>query len=209
MCVSEKVFYKKMSIQPYVMETLYKHGTIDYVPYDLFTPFSTVGSAANLQQNIAGYNNNLQDPQMQELQSMSQAPITLYPKNRVVDKKINKNQNSSVKSSQLNYNNSDTFIASNSPLGAETGSLVNEIRGLKNNTIQVQNTTDSFRKSVISDEERRKTARPYANPNLWIKSLISVSAIALGVFALFKRGKATGTTGGSFWSKLNPLNWFK
>ena len=202
-----------MSVQPYVLETLYRHGTIDFVPYDLYSPISAGNASNNQQQNLTGNNGAIQNIQMQELQSMSQAPITTHPKkpvNIAGRTSVQANYNLSNGNSQINsYNYQDSFTTSNSLLGTETGSVVNEIRGLRNNTIPVQNNPDSFRSSLISDEEKQKIAHPHSNSKLWPKALISVAAITLALLAIFKRGGSATTAGGSFWSKLNPLNWFK
>ena len=207
-----------MSISPYVMDTLYRHGSIDFVPYDLMSP---VNGGFNQQQNPNSFGSAMQSPQMQELQAMSQGPITLYPKNKA---KINANtsiqnaQNLTGNYNQINSYNystisnsylpSDSFVASNSPLGEYTSSVVNEIRGVKDGSISADN-KDSIRATVFSEEERKNVAHAKSDPKLWPKALVSVGAITLALLVLFKRAGSTSATGGSFWSKLNPLNWFK
>lgn len=198
-----------MSVSPYTMETLYKQGSIDYIPYDALTPVAPVKSYSSQGQNSmeqsfnpARETQNLAEKQIQELQRMSQGPITLYPKTQQVN--INTNISN-------NYNSADTFSYSNStsPLGEMSGSVVNEIRSIKSQPTTVDNSQDSFRASILSEEDKKGTQKPLSNNKIWIKSLISLSAIGLTLFALFKGGKAISSSGSSFWSKLNPRNWFK
>lgn len=195
-----------MSVSPYTMETLYRQGSIDYIPYDALTPVAPVKSYSSQGQNSieqsfnpTGETQNLAKKQIQELQRMSQGPITLYPKTQQVN--INNNY----------YNSADTFSYSNStsPLGEMSGSVVNEIRNIKSQPATVDNSQDSFRASILSEEDKKGTQKPLSNNKIWIKSLISLSAIGLTLFALFKGGKAISSSSGSFWSKLNPRNWFK
>ena len=198
-----------MSVSPYTMETLYRHGSIDYIPYDALTPVAPVKSYSSQGQNSldhslnsAGETQNLAEKQMQELQKMSQGPVTLYPKT----------QKTNINSTKLNnYNSSDTFSYSNStsPLGEISGSVVDEIRNIKYQPSTADNTQDSFRASILSEEDKKGTQKPFESTKIWPKALISLAAIGLTIFALFKGGKAAASSGSSFWSKLNPKNWFK
>ena len=82
-----------MSVSPYTMETLYRHGSIDYIPYDALTPVAPVKSYSSQGQNSldqslnsAGETQNLAEKQMQELQKIiskhTQPPLSVqhyYP----------------------------------------------------------------------------------------------------------------------------------
>ena len=192
-----------MSIQPYVMETLYRQGSIDYVPYDVLTPIGPIGQSVTQGQmtvaqgqNSYGQTQNMAQLQIQELQRMSQGPITLYPKTQI-----------SVNNQVKTNNYGDSFSYSLSPLGEMSGSVVEEIRSIKTQPMTVNNNQESIRASIMSKEDSKGTNNPLYDNKLWLKSLISISAIGLTLFALFKGGKAVTSSG--FWSKLNPKNWFK
>ena len=208
-----------MSVSPNVMDTLYRHGTIEYVPYDLLTPFNGGRSYSNSQQCFGLQTNNMQNAQMHELQAMSQGPITLYPKNRGginVNTIIPGYSNITKNYNQINASNyqdtftlQSSFTPSNSPLGSEAGSVVDEIRGIKNGYITPENTEGSIRASLISEDDKKGIGRS-SNTKMWPKALISVAAMVLTLLLLFKHsGSSSSVSGGSFWSKLNPLNWFK
>lgn len=211
-----------MSIQPYVLESLYRQGSIDYVPYDALTPIAPAANYSSqgqlslgldslgqtsleqntygqTQSNLYGSTQSLAQKQMQELQRMSQGPITLYPKTQQV------NINSSVLN---NYNSSDTFSYSNSPLGEMSGSVVAEIRNVKSQQTNIDNSQDSIRASLITEDDKKGTQKSLESAKIWPKAFISLTAIGLTIYALFRGGKAIASSGSSFWSKLNPKNWF-
>lgn len=215
-----------MSIQPYVMETLYKHGSIDYIPYDVLTPI--VPTARNIPSKSNDYNlssdfssslgtnflqssdsfssstsENIVQTQINELKEMANGPLTLYPK---------KAQNKSVVQNNFYnglYNYPDSFSYSQSPLGESSGSIVDELRGLKTQKSVPINNQESIRASILSDEDKKGTQRPLESAKIWPKAFISLTAIGLTLYALFKGGKVSSPSGTSFWSKLNPKNWFK
>ena len=180
-----------MSISPYVMDTLYRQNSIDYIPYDAMAPIFPMG------QKPYGQSQNVGQLRMEELQKMSQGPITLYPK-------THPSLGNQVKTTSYG----DSFYYS-SLLGDETGLVVDEIRSIKGQPITKNYNQGSIRASVLSEEDKKGINNPLSGNKFWLKSLISIGAIGLTVFALFKGGKAVASSSGSFWSKLNPKNWFK
>ena len=196
------------------METLYRQGSIDYVPYDALAPVAITPRNLNREsydlkdsfvgqsKNEISQTQNIVQLQIQELQRMSHGPISLYPKTTQI--------NNHYKISN-NYNSVDKFSysLSTSPLGEISGSVVEEIRNIKSQPATVSNNQDSFRSDILSEEDKKGTQKPLESTKIWPKAFISLAAIGLTLFALFKGGKVISSSGSSFWSKLNPRNWFK
>ena len=67
----------------------------------------------------------------------------------------------------------------------------------------------SFRQSITDAAEG--TTTKISNSSSLVKGLLSIVTIGLTLLCIFKGKKKPVVTSGksSFWSKLNPLNWFK
>lgn len=98
----------------------------------------------------------------------------------------------------------------------ETAWTINEIHRIKaegpRDTFASSSTCDSvsYRESIINSADSTKDANcNKIHKSMLIKGLLATGVVATTLFLLLKGKKPAGTTNTSFWSKLNPLNWFK
>lgn len=100
----------------------------------------------------------------------------------------------------------------------ETAWTINEIHRIKNegkcDTFNYATEMDnkSYRESILDAAKDDKSIRmDKPNKSMLVKGLIG-AGVLITTLALLIRGKkapASTSTNTSFWSKLNPLNWFK
>ena len=199
-----------MSIPLTTLEFLYNNQIIPYIPYDIY-------SGAGVGVNAGGYGNGLEMGLPNQgvngnsfssglpnqgvngngfssgfpSQGISQVGLIAqpqgyynYPQNQFNNSNLN--QLNSLQAG--NMYTSAKQAGEYSPLGMETGSVVDEIRSIKSNSNGSNTVSNSLTSDIVSEKDKKGTGRAQSNPNILPKALLSISAILITLIALF-RGK--------------------
>lgn len=176
-----------MTVLPGSLDYLYYNGILDHIPYEAYEMGPATASGM-------GYN------QMNGSQYLNQA----------------------MQGSMYNtYTNPDTFVRRNSNeyRQGEDYSLAQQTFGIndgigKDSDLEVKAFGDegkSFRETIVNGA--KSTGSSFLNAPNFIKGLVSGALIIGTLFCLLKGKKKAPIESipekTSFWSKMNPKNWFK
>lgn len=217
-----------MALNPYTLNHLYQNGILDYVPTDLMmgTPMGGVLSPMNnpymnMAQQGALYQNYGTVPD-----SFHSSYTPAYTPNNY--QSISTPANSYVGMNNYSgYNNgmyqkgvqsgfSNPFYGYNSGVNADGyGNSVGQLGNVGDrptdlNNINAYNDFKDLGNNINSGVN--KVSAVVNNTPKLILGVIAGTIGLIGIASLFKRGKkppVKATTNTGFWSKLNPMNWFK
>ena len=217
-----------MAVNPYTLNHLYQNGILDYVPTDLMmgTPVGSILTPMNnpymnmAQQGALYQNHGIATDSFHSSYTPAYTPNDYQS--------VSSSANAYVGANRYNgYNNGMVQIGARSNAGGLNtfngygvgsrnnngiGSAVGEYGnfGIQTNAGGL-NTYGGFtdtQNNISSGIDKVSNAL-----NNTPKLLLGLAAATIGVIglaSLFKGGKKPPkTTGTSFWSKLNPVNWFK
>jgi hypothetical protein len=213
-----------MAVNPYTLNHLYQNGILDYVPTDLMmgTPVGSVltpmsNPYMNMAQQGALYQNH-----GTATDSFHSSYTPAYTPNDY--QSVSSSANSYVGLNHSNgYNNgmyqtgvqtnfSNPFYGYNGSInrtGIENAGNIGE-RPVDSNKIDAYNDLSNLSNNINSGVN--KISNTISNTPKLILGVIAGTIGLIGIASLFKRGKKppkTSTNNTSFWSKLNPVNWFK
>ncbi len=222
-----------MTINPYVLNSLYNQGIIDCVPMDLCTVspmtqsgvmetagLSTMPQIGNIKQNITGsqiINQNTYNSTQtgsQYLDTAMKGEMYGYYGNSYdsfVRSSNNYNQQSNVSTAKNKMSRLDNGIGSeyngaNAAYGINNGVGIGIDHERMANDLDGQNLRVSIKQAAASAKESVMNSHPA------VKGLLSIGIIGGTILLLLKGKKKPAVqpqTNTSFWSKLNPKNWFR
>ena len=218
-----------MAVNPYTLNHLYQNGILDYVPTDLMMP-SPVGSMLSPMSNP--YMNMAQQGALYQnygmgTDSFHSSFTPAYTPNNY--QSVSSSANSYIGANNYNgYHNGMVQIGARSNAGGLNtfngynignrnnnglGSAIGEYGnfGMQTNAGGL-NTFGGFSdtQNNLSNGFNKAAAVVNNTPRL-VLGLIAGTIGVIGLASLFKRGRKPAKTSGntSFFSKLNPMNWFK
>ena len=186
-----------MAVNPYTLNSLYQHGIIDYVDPELCA--GQVAAPIAMNNPYANYINtamqgNLYQNYGTQSDSFNYTGNNIYNSGAIGSKSEAFSNMMFGDKSIGTRNNSDVLGMGDPSIGAYYQGGFESAHGgfsdVKNNIYGGAAKATSIYNSVPD----------------WLKGVLAVGIGILGIKMLFK-GK--GKKGGSFWSKLNPVNWFK
>lgn len=172
-----------MTVLPGSLDYLYYNGILDHIPYEAYEMTPVANNA---------------------MSSMNAMNATQY---------LNMAQTGSL------YNNyaGDTFVRRNNNQVENNYSIKEHAFGIGNGYGKdadyelMANGMEgkSFRQAITDAAE--STADKVSNSSTWVKGALSAGAIGLTLLCILKGKKkpVVASPKTSFWSKLNPFNWFK
>lgn len=220
-----------MAINPYTLNHLYQNGILDYVPTDLMmgTPVGSVltpmnNPYMNMAQQGALYQNYGAADSFHSSYTPGYAPNNYQSVSTPANYHVGLNNYNG-------YNNGMVQIGAKSNAGGLNTFNGYGIGAYNNNGIansfgedgsigSRSNTGGLNTFGGFSDVQNNinggvnKVSSFINNTPKIILGLLAGTIGVIGIAALFKRGKKPAKTGGagnntSFWSKLNPMNWFR
>ena len=191
-----------MAVNPYTMNQLYEKGLINYIPTELMMPMP-VG-------NMSMQNPYLNAAEQGGLYQNYGQGGDSFTSSVQIGNNYQTNNGYYAIGSQSNNNIGTTFgfDGTGNQSSAGVSSMFGE-KGVGNQSNINQETIHGGFSNVKNDVTQgfNKASAVYSStPNI-VKGMIAAGLILLTTIGMFKfGGKKTGT---SFWSKLNPANWFK
>ena len=206
-----------MAVLPGSLDYLYYNGILDHIPYEAYEmgPVTASGMGYNqmnpmVSSGMSGYN------QMNGSQYIDQAKQgLLYDTYTSPDTFVKRNPNEYRQGQDYSFGKQafgvNNGIGVDSNLGTKTFGINDGIG--RDSDFEVKAVGDegkSFRESLV--DSAKSTASGFSNAPTFVKGLIA-GGIMVGTLFCLLRGKKTPspavTQKTSFWSKLNPKNWFK
>ena len=226
-----------MAINPYTLNNLYQNGILDYVPTDLLmaTPMGTMTPMSNPYLDMAKQGGLYQAHGM-ATDSFHSNYSPAYTPNNYQSVSTGSNYGATIgnynQSSSYNYNGYGAGNYGTVQIGSmsNAGGL-NAFRGYGIGAYNNNNMASAFGAdgsigaysnaggtnafgglpdvgSGLANGINTTTNVINRTPKFVLGILAGIIGIA-GIRMAFKRGKAPSTGSNSFWSKLNPLNWFR
>ena len=227
-----------MAINPYTLNNLYKNGILDYVPADLLmgSPMGVMTPMTNPYLDMAKQGNLYQTHGV-STDSFHTSFTPAYTPNDYQSVSTGANYGASIssinQSSSYNYNGQANFGGYNTvSIGSKSNAGgLNAFRGYgigayNNNgmanafgydgSIGSMNTSGGINafggfsggERVFSNGINTATSVINKTPKFILGILSGVIGLT-AIATLFKRGKKPSTSSNNFWSKLNPINWFR
>ena len=220
-----------MALNPYTLNHLYQHGILDYVPTDLMmgapmgtmmpmnNPYLDMAKQGGLYQNHGTATDSFHS-------SYTPAYTPQYPQS--ASSSANSYVGVDSYNGQIGYNNGPVQIGSKSNAGAMTAFNGYNVGGYNQNGVTSSfgadgsigansnaggiNTFGGFAdaENNIANGVNKTVSFVDKMPKLLL-GVVAGTIGTIGIVSMFKRGKKPTASGEgtSFWSKLNPLNWFR
>lgn len=182
-----------MTVLPGSLDYLYYNGILDHIPYEAYETGVGFNSGYNQSQMGAGqYING-----SQYMNSAMQG--NMYST-------YNSSSDSFVRKNNTDYKQGENYSFAKKAFGYNDGVGKDADYELK----AFGQEGKSFRESLV--ESAKSTVSGFSNAPTFVKGLIAGGVMVGTLFCLLKGKKkppVANTNNTSFWSKLNPKNWFK
>ncbi len=172
-----------MTVLPGSLDYLYYNGILDHIPYEAYEMSPVANNAMNSMNA------------MNATQYLNMAKTGNLYNNYVGDTFVRRNNNQI----ENNYSIKEHAFGIGNGYGkdADYELMANGMEG------------KNFRQAITDAAE--STTNKVSNSSTWVKGLLSAGAIGLTLLCILKGKKkpVVASPKPSFWSKLNPFNWFK